>query len=78
MWDAMQIQERSGIELTEHLAMVPAASVSALVFASPMAKYFAVGKIGKDQIKDYAARRGATFEETEKSLSQCLNYDDDA
>lgn len=51
MWKLMQIQENSGIELTESLAMLPAASVSGLYFANEHAKYFAVGKVGKDQVR---------------------------
>ena len=50
MWDLMKIQEASGIELTESLAMLPAASVSGLYFANEHAKYFAVGKVTKEQV----------------------------
>jgi len=50
MWNLMKIKEESGIELTESLAMLPAASVSGLYFANEHAKYFAVGKITKDQV----------------------------
>jgi hypothetical protein len=50
MWNLMKIKEESGIELTESLAMLPAASVSGLYFANEHAKYFAVGKVAKDQV----------------------------
>jgi 5-methyltetrahydrofolate--homocysteine methyltransferase len=55
--------------------MWPPAAVSALVFASPESSYFAVGKVGKDQMTDYAARKGMPLEEAEKWLSPILNYD---
>lgn len=56
-------------------AMTPAASVSAVVFAHPESKYFAVGKIDKDQIEDYASRKGMSVEEVERWLAQNLCYD---
>ncbi len=67
--------EDVGIGLTEHFAMTPAASVSGLYLGHPDAKYFAVGRIGRDQIEDYAARRGATVAETERWLAPNLGYD---
>jgi len=67
--------ERQGIALTEHAAMTPAASVSGLYFSHPQAKYFNVGRIGRDQIESYAKRRGAEIEEVEKWLSPNLSYD---
>ena len=51
MWSMMKVEEETGIGLTESLAMIPAASVSGLYFASEKSKYFAVGKILKDQVK---------------------------
>jgi len=74
MWNLMKIKETSGIELTESLAMLPAASVSGLYFANEHAKYFAVGKVAKDQLEDYARRKGRPVEETEKWLSANLSY----
>ncbi|ELR17587.1 5methyltetrahydrofolate-homocysteine methyltransferase [Acanthamoeba castellanii str. Neff] len=74
MWNLMKIKEESGIELTESLAMLPAASVSGLYFANEHAKYFAVGKITKDQINEYAQRKGQSVEEAEKWLSANLSY----
>lgn len=70
----LEAEERTGIKLTESLAMYPASSVSGLYFANPNSKYFGVGKIGKDQLADYAARKNMTIEETERWLAPILNY----
>lgn len=67
--------ESTGITLTESMAMYPTAAVSGWYFSHPESKYFAVGKIGKDQVEDYAKRIGMTVEETEKWLAPVLNYD---
>ncbi|KAI8811288.1 hypothetical protein BJ742DRAFT_851139 [Cladochytrium replicatum] len=77
MWDLMDIESQTGIGLTESLAMTPAASVSGIYFAHPKAQYFAVGKIGKDQITEYATRKGLEVDEVEKWLKQNVNYDVD-
>uniref|UniRef100_A0A7S1UDH7 Methionine synthase n=1 Tax=Phaeomonas parva TaxID=124430 RepID=A0A7S1UDH7_9STRA len=77
MWDVLDAEANAGMKLSEHLSMIPASSVSALVFAHPKSQYFAVGKIGKDQVTDYAERKGQTVEDTEKWLSPILNYDRD-
>jgi 5-methyltetrahydrofolate--homocysteine methyltransferase len=66
-----------GIDLTEHLAMLPAASVSGLYLAHPAARYFNVGKIGKDQVEDYARRLGESVTEAERWLRPNLAYDPD-
>ena len=66
--------EKYGISLTETYSMVPAASVSGLVFAHPESKYFFVGKIGKDQVEDYAKRKGLSVERVESLLASNLNY----
>ncbi|MCP4311842.1 MAG: methionine synthase [Bacteroidetes bacterium] len=66
--------ERYGISLTESYSMVPAASVSGLVFANPDSRYFFVGKIGKDQVADYAKRKGLPVERVESLLASNLNY----
>merc|ERR550537_59769 len=58
MWDLMNVKEEIGVELTDSMAMLPAASVSGLYFAHPESQYFAVGSICKDQIEDYAQRKG--------------------
>ena len=61
-----------GITLTETCAMAPAASVSGLYFSHPQAKYFNIGRIGRDQLEDYARRRGVPLEEAEKALAPWL------
>lgn len=74
MWKLLNVSENIGMTLSEHLSMVPASSVSALVLAHPNAQYFAVGQIGKDQVEDYSARKGVSLPEMEKWLSPILNY----
>jgi 5-methyltetrahydrofolate--homocysteine methyltransferase len=63
-----------GITLTESFAMMPAASVSGIYLAHPEAKYFNVGRIGRDQVEDYAARKGVTVEQAERWLAPNLGY----
>eukprot|EP00796_Vickermania_ingenoplastis_P002149 gene2149-1320_t len=75
MWGAADVEARTGVRLSESFAMMPAAAVSALVFAHPQSKYFAVGKLQKDQITDYASRKGWSLEETERRLNACLAYE---
>ncbi|XP_028991030.1 methionine synthase [Betta splendens] len=77
MWDLAGIQDKTGISLTESLAMMPAASVSGLYFSNPQASYFAVGKITKEQVEDYARRKGTSVEEVERWLAPILGYDAD-
>ncbi|GGK19729.1 methionine synthase [Deinococcus malanensis] len=67
--------EEAGLALTESCAMTPAAAVSGLYFAHPDAQYFAVGRIGRDQVEDYARRKGWTLEEAERWLGPLLAYD---
>ena len=66
---------KQGITLTEHAAMLPAASVSGLYFSHPQAKYFNVGRLGRDQIEAYARRKGVRLEDVEKWLGPNLAYD---
>jgi 5-methyltetrahydrofolate--homocysteine methyltransferase len=66
---------RQGIVLTEHGAMLPAASVSGLYFSHPQAKYFNVGRIGRDQLESYAKRKGISIEQAERWLQPNLGYD---
>jgi len=73
LWDLLEVEKNTGIKLTESCAMWPAASVSGIYFSHPQSKYFAVGKIGSDQIEDYAERKGISVEETEKWLGPWLN-----
>jgi 5-methyltetrahydrofolate--homocysteine methyltransferase len=65
----------TGMTLTESLAMMPAASVSGFYFAHPQSKYFGLGKIEKDQVEDYATRKGMEVREVERWMSPNLNYD---
>jgi 5-methyltetrahydrofolate--homocysteine methyltransferase len=74
LFDLLQAEDKSGISLTENFAMYPAASVSGYYFAHPMAQYFNLGKIGKDQLQDYANRKGVTDELAERWLNVNLNY----
>jgi 5-methyltetrahydrofolate--homocysteine methyltransferase len=63
-----------GIELTDSFSMMPAASVSGLIFAHPQSRYFFVDRIGRDQVEDYARRKGVSPEQVEKWLASNLNY----
>ena len=74
LFDLLDARSRTGMELTESLAMTPPASVSGLYFAHPKSHYFGVGKIEKDQVADYARRKGWTVDEAERWLSPILNY----
>jgi 5-methyltetrahydrofolate--homocysteine methyltransferase len=74
IFSLLYVEKNTGIKLTENLAMYPAASVSGLYFSHPEAKYFTVGKIGKDQVLDYHRRKGMSVEEIERWLSPILNY----
>ena len=75
LWDLLEAEKHTGITLTESYAMFPAASVSGLYFAHPQAKYFGVGKIDKDQVKDYAERKQMELSKIERWLSPNLFYD---
>ena len=70
----LQVTEKTGIELTENLAMLPAASVSGIYFAHPQAAYFALGLLAKDQVKDYAKRKSMPLSEVERWLGPNLSY----
>jgi 5-methyltetrahydrofolate--homocysteine methyltransferase len=74
IFSLLDAEKNTGIKLTESMAMYPAASVSGLYFAHPQAKYFSVGKIGKDQVIDYHRRKGMSVEEMERWLGPILNY----
>jgi 5-methyltetrahydrofolate--homocysteine methyltransferase len=75
LWKLLDVEKNAGIKLTESCAMWPGASVSGLYFAHPESKYFAVGKIGRDQIADYQRRKGLPLEEIERWLGPWLNYE---
>ncbi|XP_059841639.1 methionine synthase isoform X1 [Hypanus sabinus] len=78
MWKLAEVEESTGIAMTESLAMTPAAAVSGLYFSNPEATYFAVGKITKDQVEDYATRKQMKVEDVEKWLRPILGYDTDS
>jgi len=74
IWTLVPVENEIGIRLTESCAMYPASSVSGFYFNHPESKYFAVGKLGKDQVADYAARTGEPVSETERWLGPYLDY----
>jgi 5-methyltetrahydrofolate--homocysteine methyltransferase len=76
LFDLLEARE-IGMDLTEHMAMTPPASVSGLYFGHPTARYFNVGRIGKDQVEDYARRLGESVSEAERWLRPNLAYDPD-
>jgi len=75
LFELLKAPVNAGITLTESYAMLPTAAVSGFYFAHPEAKYFAVGKIGKDQVEDYARRKDWSVEEAEKWLAPVLGYE---
>lgn len=75
LFNLLDAEAKSGITLTENLAMYPASSVSGLYYANPEAKYFGLGKILKDQVEDMARRKNMAIEDLERWLSPNLNYD---
>ena len=77
IWDILQVKETIGISLTESMAMYPAASVSGYYFGSNDSQYFGLGKIAKDQVTNYAHRKGWTIREAEKWLEPNLSYEID-
>ena len=77
LFSLLDVEEQAGITLTESYAMYPAASVSGWYFSHPDAQYFNVGKLGRDQIEDYAQRKSLTVKETERWLSANLAYEPD-
>jgi 5-methyltetrahydrofolate--homocysteine methyltransferase len=74
LFDLLNARE-VGIDLTESAAMVPAASVSGLYFSHPEAQYFNLGRVGRDQLEDYARRKGVSVEEAERWLAPHLGYE---
>jgi 5-methyltetrahydrofolate--homocysteine methyltransferase len=75
LWELLDVEKNAGIQLTESFAMWPGSSVSGLYFAHPESKYFAVGKLGRDQMLDYHLRKRMTLPEVERWLGTYLNYD---
>ncbi len=78
MWRLLDVERNAGIQLTESFAMYPTAAVSGLYLSHPEARYFAVGKIDRDQVEDYARRKGMSLEEAQRWLAPNLGYDADA
>lgn len=78
LWKLLDVKNNAGIMLTESFAMLPTAAVSGFYFAHPDAAYFAVGKISRDQVEDYARRKSMRVEQVERWLASILAYDDRA
>ncbi len=74
LWDLLDVESRIGLKLTESYAMWPTAAVSGWYFAHPQARYFLLGEIARDQVDDYARRRGVPLAQAEKDLSPILGY----
>jgi 5-methyltetrahydrofolate--homocysteine methyltransferase len=74
IWELLDVQAATGIELTESMAMWPGASVSGLYFSHPESRYFVLGRIGRDQVEDYAARKGWDLGVAERWLAPNLAY----
>ena len=74
IWDLLDVEQATGISLTESLAMWPASAVSGWYFSHPESQYFAVGKIAQDQVSDYARRAGVSLAAAEKNLAPNLGY----
>ncbi len=75
LWQLIDPVKNAGIDITESYAMMPTAAVSGFYFSHPDARYFGTGKIGRDQVKDYAQRKGMKTEEVERWLASVLGYD---
>ncbi len=75
LWTLLDVEASTGMRLTESFAMWPGSSVSGLYFAHPEARYFTLGKIGRDQVADYHVRKGMTVQEVERWLGPNLDYD---
>jgi 5-methyltetrahydrofolate--homocysteine methyltransferase len=75
LWQLLDVQANTGMMITESFAMWPGSSVSGLYFAHPQSRYFSLGKIDRDQVADYAQRKGMSVAEVERWLGQNLNYD---
>jgi 5-methyltetrahydrofolate--homocysteine methyltransferase len=75
LWSLLDVEQATGIELTDGMAMWPGAAVSGWYFSHPQSQYFVVGRVGRDQVADYAERKGWTLAEAERWLSANLAYD---
>ncbi len=75
LWRLLNVQANTGMLITESFAMWPGSSVSGLYFAHPESRYFSLGKIDREQVLDYAERKGMSVAEAERWLGPNLNYD---
>jgi 5-methyltetrahydrofolate--homocysteine methyltransferase len=75
LWELLNVEQTTGISLTESMAMWPGAAVSGWYFSHPQSQYFVVGRIAKDQVEDYAKRKGMDLATAEKWLSPNLGYE---
>ena len=75
LWELLDVETHTGIQLTESMAMWPGASVSGFYYSHPQSQYFVVGRVNRDQVADYAERKGWTLAEAERWLSPNLGYD---
>ena len=75
LWRLLDVQAKTGMQITESFAMWPGSSVSGLYFAHPESRYFSLGKIDRDQVADYSKRKGMSVAEVERWLGPNLNYD---
>jgi 5-methyltetrahydrofolate--homocysteine methyltransferase len=75
LWELLDVEASIGLRLTESYAMYPTAAVSGFYLSHPEAKYFAVGKVDRDQVESYARRQGISIEQAEKNLAPNLGYD---
>jgi len=75
LWEMLEPEKNAGITITESFAMLPTAAVSGWYFANPASSYFGTGKIGRDQVADYARRKGMNLVEAERWLAPVLDYD---
>jgi 5-methyltetrahydrofolate--homocysteine methyltransferase len=75
LWRLLDVEANTGMQITESFAMWPGSSVSGLYFAHPESRYFSLGKIDRDQVADYASRKGMSINEVERWLGPNLNYD---
>ena len=75
LWELLDVENRTGIKLTESYAMWPGAAVSGWYFSHPESRYFIVGRINKEQVEDYAQRKGWTLEQAERWLAPNLGYE---
>jgi 5-methyltetrahydrofolate--homocysteine methyltransferase len=78
LWDLLDVEKKTGIEITESFAMYPTAAVSGWYFSHPNSRYFGLGKINKDQVENYSHRKGMDLKQAERWLSPNLGYDPEA